>query len=72
MSSDLALKPDASILLSISDRTKADALPLIRKLADAGYRMFATEGTTAMIAALLPAGTNWSASSTAINRLPSV
>jgi carbamoyl-phosphate synthase large subunit len=52
MSSDLALKPNASILLSISDQTKADALPLIRKLADAGYTMYGTEGTAAMITAL--------------------
>jgi len=52
MSSDLALKPNASILLSISDLTKADALPLIRKLADAGYTMYGTEGTAAMITAL--------------------
>jgi carbamoyl-phosphate synthase large subunit len=52
LSSDIALKPKAAILLSISDRTKTDALPLIRKLHEAGYAMFATEGTSAMITAL--------------------
>jgi carbamoyl-phosphate synthase large subunit len=52
LSSDLALKPDASILLSISDQTKADALPLIRNLVDAGYALYATEGTSRMIEAL--------------------
>ncbi|MBI2765235.1 MAG: carbamoyl-phosphate synthase large subunit [Chloroflexi bacterium] len=52
LSSDIALSPNAAILLSISDRTKADALPLIHKLATAGYSMYATEGTSAMIRAL--------------------
>ena len=52
LASDLALRPHASILLSVSDRTKAAALPLIHQLADAGYRMFATEGTATTIAAL--------------------
>ena len=52
LASDMALKPKASILLSISDRTKADALPLIKQLAAAGYRLYATEGTTRMIEAL--------------------
>jgi carbamoyl-phosphate synthase large subunit len=52
LASDIALKKDASILLSISDNTKADALPLIRRLATAGYRMYATEGTAKTIAAL--------------------
>jgi carbamoyl-phosphate synthase large subunit len=52
LSSDLALRPNAAILMSISDRTKADALPLIHQLGEAGYTMFATEGTASMISAL--------------------
>ena len=52
LASDIALKPNASILLSVSDRTKADALPLIHQLAAAGYHMYATEGTAKTIAAL--------------------
>ncbi len=52
MAADMALKPRASVLLSISDRTKADALPLIHKLNEAGYRIYATEGTSRMIDAL--------------------
>ncbi len=52
LASDMALKPHAAILLSISDQTKADALPLIHKLANAGYTLYATEGTTRMIEAL--------------------
>ncbi|HEX6032107.1 MAG TPA: carbamoyl-phosphate synthase large subunit, partial [Tepidiformaceae bacterium] len=52
LSSDLALKPNAAILLSLSDQTKALALPLIHKLAQAGYSLYATEGTASMIGAL--------------------
>jgi carbamoyl-phosphate synthase large subunit len=52
MASDIALKPNAGVLLSVSDRTKASALPLIHQLADAGYRFYATEGTSAMLSAL--------------------
>ncbi len=52
MASDMALKPRSSVLLSISDSTKAAALPLIHKLREAGYRMYATEGTSKMLKAL--------------------
>jgi carbamoyl-phosphate synthase large subunit len=52
MSSDLALKPRAAILLSLSDRSKPDALPLIHTLAAAGYTLYATEGTASVIEAL--------------------
>ncbi|MCC6380981.1 MAG: carbamoyl-phosphate synthase large subunit, partial [Dehalococcoidia bacterium] len=52
LSSDLALRPDAAVLLSLSDRSKGDALPLIRVLAASGYAMYATEGTSALIADL--------------------
>ena len=52
LASDIALKPNAAILLSIADRAKADALPLIHQLVAAGYKMYATEGTSVTIAAL--------------------
>jgi len=52
LASGMALKPRSSVLLSISDRTKADALPLIHQLNESGYRIFATEGTSKMIEAL--------------------
>ncbi|MGH2610237.1 MAG: carbamoyl-phosphate synthase large subunit, partial [Tepidiformaceae bacterium] len=52
MSSDLALEPGAAVLLSLSDHTKAEALPLIRKLAGAGCPLYATEGTAQVIEAL--------------------
>jgi carbamoyl-phosphate synthase large subunit len=49
MAAGLALPPAGNILLSIADRDKAEALPLIRKLHAAGYHFYATEGTAAMI-----------------------
>ncbi len=52
LSAELALPPGGGLLLSIADRHKAEALPIIRSLADGGYRLYATEGTAAMITAL--------------------
>ena len=46
------LSPGMGVLLSISDQNKADSLPLIRGLAAAGCRLYATEGTAAMITAM--------------------
>ena len=46
------LSPGMGVLLSISDNSKADSLPLIRGLADAGCKLYATEGTAAMITAM--------------------
>jgi carbamoyl-phosphate synthase large subunit len=55
LAAGLALPPDSVILFSIADRDKAEALPIIRRLAAAGARLYATEGTAAMIdAAGLP------------------
>lgn len=39
------------MLISIADRDKPEALPIIRKLASTGYKLYATEGTAAMIEA---------------------
>ncbi|MFC2022860.1 carbamoyl phosphate synthase large subunit, partial [Chloroflexota bacterium] len=56
LAAGLTLAPNGAILLSIADRDKPEALPTIRKLAQVGYRLYATEGTAAMIeAAGLPA-----------------
>jgi carbamoyl-phosphate synthase large subunit len=52
MAADMALPPQGGVLLSISDHTKADAIPVIRRLHQAGYKLFATEGTAAEIRAL--------------------
>jgi carbamoyl-phosphate synthase large subunit len=52
IASDLALKPGAGVLLSLSDRSKQEAEPLIRQLHAAGCRLYATEGTAALVASL--------------------
>ncbi|MDD5093505.1 MAG: carbamoyl-phosphate synthase large subunit [Dehalococcoidia bacterium] len=46
----LSLPSEGSILLSIADRDKPSAIPIIRKLAQINYRIYATEGTAAFIA----------------------
>jgi len=51
LAAGLMLPARGSILLSIADRDKSEALPLIRKLSGMGYRLYATEGTAAMIEA---------------------
>jgi carbamoyl-phosphate synthase large subunit len=56
LAAGLMLPANGSILLSIADRDKPEAAPIIRKLADIGYKLLATEGTAAMIEAMgLPA-----------------
>jgi carbamoyl-phosphate synthase large subunit len=45
----LMLLPQGALLLSIADRDKPEALPLIRRFSEIGYKLYATEGTAAMI-----------------------
>lgn len=47
-----ALPSQGTILLSIADKDKPEALPIIRDLAGLGYKLCATEGTAAMIEAV--------------------
>jgi carbamoyl-phosphate synthase large subunit len=49
--SGLAITPQSGLLFSIADRDKGEALPIIRQLAAAGSRLYATEGTASMIQA---------------------
>ena len=49
---DFTLKRGSSVLLSIADRDKAEAGALIRDLVDAEIKLYATEGTAAMITAM--------------------
>jgi carbamoyl-phosphate synthase large subunit len=51
LAAGLAIPPKSGILLSIADRDKPEALPIIRKLAAAGIKLYATEGTATMIQA---------------------
>jgi len=52
LAAGLMLVPQGAILLSIADRDKPEALPIIRKMASIGYKLYATEGTAAMIEAI--------------------
>jgi carbamoyl-phosphate synthase large subunit len=51
LAAGLMLPPQGSMLFSIADRDKPEALPLIKKYASIGYKLYATEGTAAMIEA---------------------
>jgi carbamoyl-phosphate synthase large subunit len=47
----LSLQPQGGVLFSIADKDKAEALPIIRALAATGFKLYATEGTAAMMQA---------------------
>jgi carbamoyl-phosphate synthase large subunit len=51
LAAGLMLPANGSILLSIADRDKAEAMPIIRMFAGVGCRLYATEGTATMIEA---------------------
>ncbi len=51
MAAGLSLTPQGGVLFSIADRDKAEALPVIRNLDAAGCKLYATEGTAAMMQA---------------------
>ena len=52
LAAGLMLPPQGAILLSIADRDKPESLPIIRKFLSVGYKLYATEGTAAMIEAI--------------------
>ena len=49
LAAGLMLLPQGAILFSIADRDKLEALPIIRKFSKVGYKLYATEGTAAMV-----------------------
>ena len=51
LAANLNLETGMGVLLSIADQHKAESLPLVDQLLRAGCRLYATEGTAAMIAA---------------------
>jgi len=51
LAAGLMLLPQGAILFSIADRNKPEALPIIRRFSSAGCKLYATEGTAAMIEA---------------------
>ena len=52
LAANLRLQKGMGILLSIADQDKAESLSLVRELHDADCKLFATEGTAAMISAM--------------------
>jgi carbamoyl-phosphate synthase large subunit len=51
LAAGMMLPHKGKLLLSIADRDKAEALPIIHRFYKAGYSFFATEGTASMIEA---------------------
>jgi carbamoyl-phosphate synthase large subunit len=49
IASGMAFPDRGSILVSVADEDKSEALDLVQKLAVLGFRLFATEGTASMI-----------------------
>jgi carbamoyl-phosphate synthase large subunit len=49
---DMGFPDQGGVLLSLADKTKPEATALIRRLAGAGYRIYATAGTATMVRAL--------------------
>mgnify|MGYP001299021967 CR=1 FL=1 len=45
IASNMLLRPECAVLLSISDKDKDDATALIKNLASNGHKLYATEGT---------------------------
>ncbi|HEU0022803.1 MAG TPA: ATP-grasp domain-containing protein, partial [Dehalococcoidia bacterium] len=52
LAANLNLQSGMGVLLSIADKDKAESVPLVRELLRAGCRLYATEGTAAMIDAM--------------------
>ncbi len=52
IASGMELPSNGSILLSVADRDKPEALPIIRKLHASKYQLYATEGTADMLEAV--------------------
>jgi carbamoyl-phosphate synthase large subunit len=52
IASDLGIEVGTPFLLSLSNQTTTEALPLIRALHKAGCPLFATEGTASLVAGL--------------------
>jgi carbamoyl-phosphate synthase large subunit len=52
LAAGLMLPPQGAVLLSVADRDKPEAVPIVKRIASTGYKLYATEGTAAMISAL--------------------
>jgi len=52
IASGLVMPPACSVLISLADRDKAEAIPLIQELVKNGYKLYGTAGTAALIESL--------------------
>jgi len=52
LASGLAFPARSGVLISVADRDKAESVPLIRRLSELGYRLYATGGTSRLIQSL--------------------
>ena len=52
LAANLGLRDGIGVLLSIADQHKAESVELVRELHRAGCRLYATEGTAAMVSAM--------------------
>ncbi|MDA1062686.1 MAG: ATP-grasp domain-containing protein, partial [Chloroflexi bacterium] len=52
IASNLAIQPGTPFLLSLANRSKSEASPLIRTLHESGCALYATEGTAALVRGL--------------------
>ena len=48
----MMLPPHGAVLLSVADRDKPEALPIIKQFSELGYHLYATTGTAALIRAI--------------------
>ncbi|MFO8060373.1 MAG: ATP-grasp domain-containing protein, partial [Bacillota bacterium] len=51
LAANLSPRPPGNILATIADRDKEEAVPLLVRLSEMGYRLFATEGTAGALSA---------------------
>ncbi|MBM3940068.1 MAG: carbamoyl-phosphate synthase large subunit [SAR202 cluster bacterium] len=52
MAANLMLPPKGSLLVTIADRDKPEAVPWLKLLHERGYRLYATSGTAALVSGL--------------------
>jgi carbamoyl-phosphate synthase large subunit len=50
ISSGLRIAPGGTLLVSLADRDKEEALPIIRRYRDIGFKLYATSGTAGILA----------------------
>jgi len=52
MAAGMMLPPTGSLLVTIADRDKAEAIPWLKQMGELDYKLYATEGTAALMEGL--------------------